>query len=91
MNTLEQQLYRIWVEIEDVERFEQVTQGFNKQNTYIEAIIPDVLLQFDILLTQEELLLLTLSFKALDAMRIEDDGVGGVFYILDNKKIQLET
>ena len=82
MNTLEQQLYRIWVEIEDVERFEQVTQGFNKQNTYIEAIIPDVLLQFDILLTQEELLLLTLSFKALDAMRIEDDGVGGVTYIL---------
>ena len=90
MNTLEQQLYRIWVEIEDVERFEQVTQGFNKQNTYIEAVIPDVLLQFDILLTQEELLLLTLSFKTLDAMRIEDDGVGGVFYILDNKKIQLE-
>ena len=82
MNTLEQQLYRIWVEIKDVDRFNAVTQGFNKQNTYIEAVIPDVLLQFDILLTQEELLLLTLSFKALDAMRIEDDGVGGVTYIL---------
>ena len=85
MNTLYKEtplLYRIWVEIEDVERFEQVTQGFNKQNTYIEAIIPDVLRQFDILLTQEELLLLTLSFKALDAIRIEDDGVGGVTYIL---------
>ena len=85
MNTLYKEtplLYRIWVEIEDVERFEQVTQGFNKQNTYIEAVIPNVLLQFDILLTQEELLLLTLSFKALDAIRIEDDGVGGVTYIL---------
>lgn len=87
MNTLEQQLYRIWVEIEDVERFEEVTQGFNKQNTYIEAVIPNVLLQFDILLTQEELLLLTLSFKALDAIAIEDDGMGGVFYIVDNKQI----
>jgi hypothetical protein len=75
-------LYRIWVEIKDVERFNEVTQGFNKQNTYIEAVIPNVLLQFDILLTQEELLLLTLSFHSLDAMRIEDDGVGGVTYIL---------
>ena len=79
MNT---QLYRIWVEIEDVERFTEVTQGFNKQNTYIEAVIPNVLLQFDILLTQEELLLLTLSFNSLDAMRIEDDGVGGVTYLI---------
>ena len=87
MNTLEQQLYRIWVEIKDVDRFNAVTQGFNKQNTYIEAIIPDVLLQFDILLTEEELLLLTLSFHSLDAMRIEDDGVGGVIYIVNNKQI----
>lgn len=87
MNTLEQQLYRIWVEIKDVDRFNEVTKGFNKQNTYIEAIIPDVLLQFDILLTEEELLLLTLSFHSLDAMRIEDDGVGGVIYIVNNKQI----
>ena len=82
MNTLEQQLYRIWVEIEDVARFEQLTKGFNKQNTYIEAVIPNVLLQFDILLTQEELLLLTLSFKSLDAMRIEMDDFGMAVYVL---------
>ena len=79
MNT---QLYRIWVGIEDDDRFNSITQGFNKQITHIEAIIPNVLLQYDILLTQEELLLLTLSFRSLDAMRIEDDGVGGVTYIL---------
>ena len=80
MNT---QLYRIWVEIDDVEHFTQVTQTFNKQDTFIEAIIPNVLLQFDIRLSQDELLFLKLSFNSVDAMRITDDGVGGVTYLVN--------
>ena len=83
MNT---QLYRIWVGIEDDDRFNEVTKGFNKQNTYIEAVIPSVLIQYDILLTQEELLLLTLCFGPLEALSIEKDVYNNVVYVISDQE-----
>jgi hypothetical protein len=83
MNTT---LYRIWVDHIEQERFESITKGFITQNIHIEAVIPNVLVQYDILLTQEELLLLTLSFKNLEAMRIEKDDSSNVIYVLSDQE-----
>jgi hypothetical protein len=83
MNTT---LYRIWINHSEQDRFENITKGFITQNIHIEAVIPDVLIQYDILLTQEELLLLTLSFKSLEALSIEKDDNSNVIYVLSDQE-----
>ena len=79
-------LYRIWIDHHEQDRFESITQDFVTKDIHIEAVIPDVLIQYDILLTEDELLVLSLSFKSIETMRIDPDGVGGVIYIISDQE-----
>ena len=79
-------LYRIWIDHAEQDRFELITEDFITNDIHIEAVIPDLLIQYDILLTEEELLVLSLSFKSIETMRIDPDGVGGVIYIISDQE-----
>jgi hypothetical protein len=83
---METLLYRIWVTTKDLNRFEQIIQNLSNLIT-TSAVIPGVLTQYDILLTKEELLVLTLSFNQLEAMRVEIDDHGSVIYMLSDQEL----
>ena len=86
MNTSTRKLYRIWLDYREEPRFKDVIQGFNMENTLITPITSDHLVQYDMLLNSQELLLLTLSVRSLDPMRIDkfkdEYGLDTVVYIL---------
>ena len=65
--------HRIWVEYEDAPRLESIIEGLTTRNIAVEVLVRNVLVQYELLLTQEELTLLKLSFRYFKIMDVEID------------------
>ena len=66
-------LHRIWVEYNNVAQLESILHGLTTRNIAVEVLVHSVLVQYELLLTQEELTLLKLSFRYFKIMDVEID------------------
>ncbi len=65
--------YNIWVEETDITHFDSIIESFTNKSTCVEMLVSNVLAQYTILLTEEELLLLRLSYKNFHTIHADND------------------
>ena len=77
-------LHRIWVEYNDVHRLESIIEGLTTRNIAVEVLVCNILVQYELLLAQEELALLKLSFGYYKIATIDDSTIIPIIILGNN-------
>lgn len=77
-------LHRIWVEYEDVPHLESIIHGFTTRNIAVEVLVRNILVQYELLLTQEELTLLKLSYGYYKIATIDNSTIIPIIILGNN-------
>jgi hypothetical protein len=78
---MHKELYRIWVMYEDIDQFDIALHGLCDQTPKVIGVIDNVLYQYDIRLTEEDVLVLKLIFNDIHMMRIEYDEFDNAIFV----------